>query len=161
VAHGGLTAAAQQLGLQSTLKFPTGSADRGTGTGTTDVNVLLISSRTLGAVSLDINAGYTRRSGDGTRAPKNAGLWALSFGFPIKGSLNGVAELFRNPATSGPSGSPAVVALLAGPTFTVNDRVVVDLGGIFDVTGFGGNAFYSGVTWNVGRMWTPRQAPSK
>ena len=49
--------------LQPSLKLPSGSALHGTGTGTTDVGLLLISSHDWGEYALDINAGYTRRSG--------------------------------------------------------------------------------------------------
>src|SRR5256885_878505 len=50
------------------VKFPT--ADDLHGTTTTDASLLLISSHKFGDAALDVNAGYTRRSGDGTRAPK-------------------------------------------------------------------------------------------
>ena len=144
------------LAVQSTVKFRTGSADLGTGSGTTDVNVLVISSRTLGPVSLDLNAGYTHRSGDGRLAPKNSGLWTVSFGFPIKGPVSWVAEIFGSPGTGGESGTAPIVAFLSGPTLTLNKMLVLDVGGIFDVTGYGGNAVYAGATWNVGRLWTPK-----
>lgn len=144
------------FGLQSTIKLRTGSADFGTGTGTTDVNVLAISSRTIGPVSLDINAGYTHRSGEGRLAPTNSGLWTFSFGFPIKGPVSWDAEVFGSPRTGGPTGAPAIVAFLTGPTLTVNKGLVLDVGGIFNVTGYGGNAVHAGATWNAGRMWTPK-----
>jgi hypothetical protein len=68
--------------LQPSLKLPSGSATHGTGTGTTDVGLLLISSHDLGDYALDINAGYTRCSGDGSKAPRNATLWTVS-GIPL------------------------------------------------------------------------------
>ena len=48
--------------------------------------LLLISSHEFGPVAMDINAGYTRRSGDGSGAPKNATLWTASFGGPSVGA---------------------------------------------------------------------------
>src|SRR5581483_825860 len=51
--------------LMPVVKAPTGNASRGTGTGTTDATLLVISSHELGPVSLDVNGAYTRRSGNG------------------------------------------------------------------------------------------------
>lgn len=138
--------------VQPTLKIPTGSLRRGTGTGTTDVNVLVISSRKVGPVSLDLNAGYTRRSGDGWNAPKNSTVWTVSTGTPIVGDLQWDAEIFGYPGTSGPSGYAPIVALLTGPAFEVHPSVVLDAGLILNITGFGGTAVYAGVTWNMGRL---------
>jgi hypothetical protein len=44
------------------------------GTGTTDPNLLFISSHKLGPVAMDLNVGYTRRSGDGSVAPTSASV---------------------------------------------------------------------------------------
>src|SRR6266513_1658433 len=63
------------------LKLPTGSGLAGTGT--TDFSLLLISSRDIGPVAVDLNIGQIRRTGNGTEAPRTAGLWTASFGFPI------------------------------------------------------------------------------
>ncbi len=149
------------LAVQSTVKLATGSLAQDTGTGTTDLSLLLISSHSFGDLEVDINAGYTRRSGDGSAAPKHATLWTVSAGRPIAGNLGWVAEVFGYPGTSGPSGAPPVVAFLTGPTLTITRSLVFDAGAIFDVTGFGGTAIYGGATWNIGRLWTPvRSSPS-
>ena len=81
--------------LQPSLKIPTGSEVHGTGTGTTDVGLLLISSHDWGGYALDLNCGYTRRSGDGSRAPKDATLWTVSGGGPVYRTLGWVAEFYR------------------------------------------------------------------
>jgi hypothetical protein len=138
--------------VQPTLKVPTGSLRRGTGTGTTDVNILVISSRKLGPVSLDLNAGYTLRSGDGSSAPRDSTVWTVSTGIPIVGDLLWDAEVFGYPGTSGPAGYAPIVAFLTGPAFEVCPSVVLDAGLILNITGFGGTAFYAGVTWNMGRL---------
>ena len=78
---------------QQTGKIPAGSAEHGTGTGTTDVGLLLISSHDWGDYALDINLGYTRRSGNGIVAPKNAMLWAVAAGAPVYHALGWVAEM--------------------------------------------------------------------
>jgi hypothetical protein len=143
--------------VESTVKLATGSAARGTGTGTTDANVLLISSHSFGDFTLDINAGYALRSGDGTRAPKTASMWTVSAGRTVAGRLGWVAEMFGYPGTSGPSGSGPVVALLTGPTLVVDRTFVLDAGAILNVSGFGNTAIYFGATWNIGRLWTPRR----
>jgi hypothetical protein len=138
--------------VQSMLKFATGSSEKGTGTGTTDVSILVISSRSVGPVSLDINAGYTRRSGDGTKIPIDSTIWTVSAGFPVAGPVSWVAEIFGYPGTSGPAGYAPIVAFLTGPTVEVEKSLVLDAGVIFNVTGYGGTALYTGVTWNMARL---------
>jgi len=147
--------------VQPALKIPTGSLRRGTGTGTTDVGILLISSRKVGPVSLDMNAEYIRRSGDGTKAPKDSTLWTVSTGFPIVGELEWDAEIFGFPGTSGPAGYAPIVAFLTGPGLQVRPSVVLDAGLILNITGYGGTALYAGVTWNMGRLpgFSARQLP--
>lgn len=133
------------------LKLPTAKSTHGTTT--TDLSVLLISSHQLGPVSLDLNLGYTRRSGDGSHAPRDATLWTVSAGFPVGGSLGMAAEVFGYPGTSGPAGASAMVGLLAGPTFTVSPAWVIDLGGIVALAGPQPDAVYAGLVYNLGRLW--------
>jgi len=139
------------------LKFPTGSVGTGTGTGTTDVSLLLISSHQFGDVAMDLNAGYTRRSGNGANAPTSATLWTASFGGPFAGPVGWVAECYGFPATGGPSGLASIVALLGGPTLTVEPWLVFDAGVIIPVTGPQLRALYAGAVYNVARMWGPRR----
>jgi hypothetical protein len=134
------------------VKFPTGDATKGTGTGTTDASFLLISSHSLGPVSMDINAGYTRRSGDGSNAPKNAYLWTVSFGGPAAGQLGWTAECYGYPGTGGPAGQAPIVAVLAGPTFLFRKWLAVDAGLIVPLAGPQPHALYAGAVYNVGRM---------
>jgi hypothetical protein len=138
--------------LLPSLKFPTGSERNGTGTGTTDASLLLISSHDIGPVAMDINAGYTRRSGDGVNAPRTATVWTLSFGGPARGRLGWVAEVYGYPATSGPSGESPIVALLGGPTFQPRVWLVVDAGVILPLSGPQPRALYLGGVYNVGRV---------
>ena len=70
------------------------TASRDAGSGTTDLSLLFISSHKLGPVAMDLNAGATHRSGDGSRAPQTATIWTASFGFPISGPIGGTAEVF-------------------------------------------------------------------
>ena len=133
------------------IKFPTGSSARARGTGTTDASLLLIWSRPLGPVAMDLNAGITRRSGDGTVAPRTATVWTASFGGMVKGPVGWVVEWFGYPETSGPAGSASSVALLAGPTLAVKPWLVLDAGGILGVAGPQPDAFYAGLTFNLGR----------
>lgn len=137
------------------VKFPTGTAE--TGTKTTDVSLLLISSHDFGNVDMDLNVGYTRRSGDGSNAPTNATLWTASLGGPLAGPVGWVAECYGLPATSGPSGAASIVALLGGPTLTVRPWLVFDSGVIVPVTGPQPRALYAGAVYNVGRMWGLRR----
>ncbi len=138
--------------VQPSLKLPTGSAENGTGTGTTDVGLLLISSHDWGEYALDINVGYTHRSGDGSNAPQNATLWTVSSGGPVYKSLGWVAELFGYPRTTGPAGSDGTVAFLTGPTFAVAKWFVLDAGAIIPVAGPQPHSWYAGLTWNIGKL---------
>lgn len=137
------------------IKVPTGDASDGTGTGTTDASLLLISSHDLGPVAMDLNVGYTRRSGDGSVAPRSSTLWTASFGGPFAGTsgrFGWVAECYGYPATSGVAGSPAIVALLGGPTLLVRPWLALDAGLIVPVTGPQPRALYAGAVYNVGRI---------
>ena len=141
------------LAVQTAVSLPSGSADAGRGTGSAGINVLAISSQEFGRFAIDVNAGYTRYSGDGTEVPQNSTLWSVSTGFPIAGRFGWCAEVFGRPGTSGPAGARPIVAFLTGPTLTVRGPLVLDAGAIFDITGFGRTAVYGGLTWNVGRIW--------
>ncbi len=136
--------------VQGAIKFPTGS--HGISTGTTDVSLLVISSRPIGSGELDLNAGYTRRSGNGSTAPVNATLLTASFGAPIRDALGAVVELFTYPGTSGASGTPPQIGVLAGPTLQVRPWLVFDAGVILNAQHMGGNSAYAGLTYNVGRI---------
>lgn len=133
------------------IKFPRGSAS--TGTGTTDVSLVAISSHDLGPVALDLNAGYTHRSANGAAAPKDATVWTVSFGGPAGGRLGWTAELYGYPRTSGPAGSDAIVAALFGPTLTIRPWLVLDAGAILPASGPQPRAAYVGATYNVGHLW--------
>jgi hypothetical protein len=138
------------------IKLGTGSESSGRGTGTTDVSILAISSHQFGPVAMDVNLGYTRRSGRGLDAPKNATLWAVAFGFPVAGALGGVAELYGYPRTAGPAGQPGIVALLAGPTYAIAPFLAIDAGVIIPLAGPQPHALYAGLVWNAGRLGARR-----
>ena len=138
--------------IMPSFKFPSGSLDAGRGTDTADASLLVMSSRQLGAVSLDINAGITRRSGDGADAPKQSTVWAVAAGGPVRGRLGWGAEVYGYPATSGPAGADGIVAILAGPTFQVFDWLVLDAAFIAPMTGPQPRAFIVGFTYNVASL---------
>ena len=138
------------VALLAGLKLPIGAKPRGSGT--TDGSLLFISSHQFGDVSLDVNLGYTRRSGDGTDAPKNATLATAAFGWPLSGALGFTLEGYLYPSTSGPAGAPTTAALLGGPTYRLSHICVLDFGGIVRLRGSQANALYGGVTYNLGRL---------
>ena len=146
--------------IQPGVSLPSGSADAGRGSGTMAVSVLLVSSRRIGNVSIDLNAGYTRLGGESASFPRNSTVWAAATAVPVAGRLGWAAEVFGYPGTSGPAGAPPVVAFLTGPTFALKPSLVLDAGTIFDIEGWGGTAIYAGLTWNIGRLWKPRQQAS-
>ena len=149
-----MTDAAPVLGrfaILPSIKFATGSVSGGTGTDTTDVSLLLISSHDLGPVALDINVGYTRRSSDSQIVPRTAAVWTASFGGPAVGEVGWVAELYGMPRVSGPFDS--TVAVLLGPTLAVRSWLIFDGGVIVPLAGPQPHAVYFGAVWNLGRAW--------
>ena len=144
------------------IKFPTGGLERGTNT--TDASLLLISSHDVRGVALDLNFGYSRAFGTipvavpaiypppVVRVSRNTTWWTASTGGGIRGRLGFAAELFGYPATAGISGTPASVAVLAGPTFTVRPWIVIDAGGIVRLRGEQPHALYAGLVYNVGKF---------
>ena len=136
-----------------TIKAPTGG-DRGTNT--TDVGLLLIDSRTMGPASLDLNAGITRRGGDGSSAPRTSTFWSASGALPLGGSFGWQLECFGYPGTRGPAGNAPIVALLTGPTFGVSRLLVLDAGMIVPITGPQPHALYAGLVANFGRLLPER-----
>jgi len=143
----------ERFAVLPSIKFPTGSTDNSAGTGTTDANLLLISSHEFGPVSMDINLGYARRSGNGTATPRDATLWTISFGGPAVGIVGWVFETYGLPGTRGDAGKSPIVAILFGPTFTLKSFLILDLGVIVPIVGTQPHAIYSGGVWNIGRMW--------
>lgn len=141
--------------LLPAIKLPTASLR--SGTGTTDYSLLLISSREIGPVAMDLNLGATRRTGDGTHAPRTAGIWTASFGFPLNGPLGAVVELFGYRHTTGPAGGKGTAALLIGPTFLLRQWLALDAGGIVPLTGPQPRALYTGFVWNFGCMLPRRK----
>lgn len=139
----------QDVAVLPQLKLPTGGAR---GTGTTDLSLLLINSRTLGPASLDLNVGATWRTGDGTRAPRTATLWTAAAGIPVLGALGLALECYGYPGTAGPAGSPPIVALLTGPTFVVRPELAVDAGVIVPIAGPQPRALYVGLVTSLGRF---------
>lgn len=132
------------------IKLPTGSQTTGAGTGTTDLSLLLISSRNLGPVSMDLNIGGTKRSADRPGAPGRAAIWTASFGFPLVGQSGWVAEIFGYPRTGGVDGAAPVAAFLTGPAFTAREWLAFDTGIIVPITGAQPHAAYAGFVWNLG-----------
>jgi outer membrane putative beta-barrel porin/alpha-amylase len=131
------------------VKLPTGTKDEG-GSGTTDFSLLLISSRQLGPVQMDLNVGATRRTGNGSNVPASAAIWTASFGSPISGAFGGVLEFFGYPGTSGPAGEKPTAAILVGPTFLVRKWLALDAGIIAPVLGPQAHAIYTGFVWSCG-----------
>jgi len=147
--------------VQGAVSLPTGSADSGRGSGKAAVNLLVISSHRVGPLSIDLNAGYTRLGGESPAAPRDSTVWAVAAGVPIAGRVGWAAEVFGYPGTSGPNGGPPVVGFLTGPNVTVRPNLVLDAGATFDIEGWGGTAFYAGLTWNIGRIWRTSPQPSR
>jgi hypothetical protein len=135
------------------LKLPTGSTGSGDGTGTVDETLLLISSHDIGPVELDVNVGFTHRSGNGDVAPRTATLWTISFGGPGVGDVGWVAEVYGYPRTAGRAGQDSVVSVLCGPTVSARQWLSFDAGVIVPITGPAAHALYFGGVWNIGRLW--------
>jgi hypothetical protein len=139
----------QRVAVLPTVKFATGG-DRGTRT--TDAGLLLIDSRAVGPVSLDLNGGVTRRTGDGRSAPRTATLWTASLGAPVAGPVGWQLECFGYPGTHGPSAAPPIVAILTGPTLGAWRTLALDAGVILPVAGPQPRAVYAGLVTNLGHL---------
>ena len=136
--------------LVAGVKLASGSGSRSSGT--TDASILLVSSRQLGAVGLDLNAGYVRRSGNGTSAPKNATVFTAAVAGALYQQAGWTVELYAYPRTQGPSGATTVAALLGGPTLRLNPATVFDVGRIVRLAGDQPSAWYVGLTRNLGSL---------
>jgi hypothetical protein len=134
------------------VKFPTASTKNRAGTGTTDVSLLLISSHEEDGVSIDINAGATRRTGDGSKVPKTSTIWTTSLGLPVRGGLGWALELFGYPGTAGPAGEKGSAAVLTGPTLLARRWLAFDAGIIERLTGPQPRAVYAGLVWSMGEL---------
>ena len=145
------TRAGGNLALLPSIKLPTGAPEKGTGTGTTDAGLLLISSRSVNGIEIDLNVGYTRRYRSSAGTPRDAAVWTASFSGQPWGPVGWTAETFGYPSLQ--SGSESVVALLMGPTWEVRKFLVLDTGVIAPITGPQPRALYAGVTWNMGKLW--------
>jgi len=139
--------------IMPSLKMPTGSTSSGRGTGTWDASFMVISSRQLGPVAVDLNAAVTRSNGDGSTVPRWASLWAVSTGGALAGKFGWVVEAYGFPGTSGPAGAPPSVALLFGPTFTLKPWWAFDAGFVAPLSGPQPRATYLGSVINFGRLW--------
>lgn len=146
----------QDIAILPQVKFASGGMR---GTGTTDATLLLIDSHTFGDVSFDLNAAITERSGNGSKAPRSATLWAVSFGLPVVRSLGWAVESYGYPGTSGPAGSAPIVAILTGPTLLVRPELALDLGVIVPVAGPQPHALYAGLVTSLGR-WLALSTPA-
>lgn len=144
------------LAIQPGVKLPTGSRGDGTGTGTTDGSLLVIVSRDVGPIDMDVNYSRTVRSGDGRDAPERASLWAVAAGGSVHGATGWTAEIFGLPATSGPSGAEATVGAMTAVTCALRPWAVLDAGVVWPVAGPQARAVVAGFVYNVGHVWGRR-----
>jgi hypothetical protein len=137
--------------VQPILKLPVG--DKKLSAQSTDLTLLLISSREIGPVHLDININLTGRTGPDPFQPKFSAGWMAAFSGPVAGGLAWTAELYGYPPGSLDYGSPSTMALLAGPMWAVHKTLVLDAGIIRRLAGDQPAAWFAGATWNVGRVF--------
>jgi hypothetical protein len=142
-----------RFALQPSVTFHSGSVSTGAGTGTTAASILLISSHDVGPVTIDANAGYTRRSGDGTVAPRSSTVWTVSSGGAIARGVGWVLETFGYPRTTGPAGNASSVGLLFGPTLVVAPAHALGAGANIPLSGSRPRSWYAGGVVNLGRFW--------
>jgi hypothetical protein len=146
--------------LLPAVKFPSGSLQNGTGTGTTDWSITAISSYDIHGVSLDLNLGYTHIGAQAGNAASSSALWTTSFGIPLVGDLGWQLEFFGYPTIDG-SGNPSTVAALMGPSYRVSRIVNLDLGFISPIRGRQPNAIFAGLVWNLGSLTSRAPAEAR
>ena len=143
----------QDIAILPTVKFNSGGAR---GSGTTDISLLLINSRTVGPVGVDLNLGATWHSGDGSLVAKTSTLWTVAAGIPIRGDFGWALELYGYPGTGGAAGAAPLVALLTGPTFVLRPELALDAGIIRPVFSNSQRpAYYIGLVTSLGRLPHP------
>ena len=147
-----LTDANGPLGRVALLPSFTWSTGGDRGTHTNAAGLLLIDSRSIGPVGLDLNVGLTRRSGDGTTAPRTATVWTVSSALPVTGPVGWQLECFGYPGTHGAAGNAPIVAILTGPTLGAWRSLAFDTGVILPLTGPQPKAWYAGAVANLGRL---------
>lgn len=141
-----------RFAVQPGVTVPVGDTSKGRGDGTSAWSILAISSYSFGPVGVDVNLGYAHRIGSGGSGPEEGWLWVVAAWVPVWRWLGWTAEISGVPATSGPEGREATGGLLTGPTFTVKRWLVLDAGASVSLWGPSVEAWYAGVTWNIGRL---------
>ena len=137
-----------RIAIQPSITWPTGGER---GAGTDGAGLLLIDSRSIGPLSLDLNVGLTRH-GNGADVPRTSTVWTVSSAIPIAGSVGWQLECFGYPGTHGAGGNAPIVAILAGPTLGAWRSLAFDTGVIFPLTGPQPKAWYAGVVANLGSL---------
>ena len=140
----------QDIAVLPQLKLSSGGPR---GTTTTDASLLLINSRTIGPIGVDLNVGVTRRSGDGSNVPRTATLWTVAAGIPVYRDIGWALECYGYPGTGGVAGNPPIVAILTGPTFVLRPELELDFGVIAPVTGPQPKALYVGLVASLGKLF--------
>jgi hypothetical protein len=140
----------QRFAILPSITWPTGGSRGGHNTA---LDFLLIDSRTIGPVSLDLNVGVARHSGDISVTPRTTTLWTASSGIPVAGPVGWQLECFGYPGTHGPAGSAPTVAILTGPTLGAWRSLALDAGVILPVSGPQARSVYAGFVTNVGRVF--------
>jgi hypothetical protein len=118
----------------------------------TTAGVVVISSRSIGDLSLDVNAGYTHRIDDLSGGAAET-LWAIALGGPIAGRVGWGAEIYGYPRTRGPSARPGIVGSVANVTVAVRPALAIDVGVVAGLSRAEEHAIVAGVVWNAGRAW--------
>jgi hypothetical protein len=139
------------LGRLAILPSFTWSTGGERGAGTNAAGLLLIDSRSIGPVSLDVNVGLTRQ-GDGAGVPRTSTVWTMSSAIPLAGPVGWQLECFGYPGTHGAGGNAPIVAVLAGPTLGAWRSLAFDTGVILPLAGPQPKAWYAGVVANLGSL---------
>jgi hypothetical protein len=138
------------VAMLPSVSTPVGS---GRATDQDAVSLLVISSRSLGAVSLDLNAGYTRRAGRGAIAPRHETLWAVSLDGPLWRRLEWMGEISGSPRTRGPAGREGIVNALAGINARLTPSIVLDVATLVPISGNDSFVVLGGAVWNLGQLF--------
>jgi hypothetical protein len=139
------------IAVLSSVTVPAGAA-RASSNNT--VGVLLIASRSIAGISLDLNAGYARTIGGQVDADAKEALWAVSLGGPIAGRFGWFGELSGVRTMPADDTAAHVAGALAGATVSVSPSLVVDVAIVLPTAGADGRAVVTGLSWNVCRLWS-------
>lgn len=140
------------LGILYLAKIPSASESKGLGSGQADHAISFLASRDLRQLHFDFNAIEYLAGSASAHSLDRCTQFALTASMPLRGRLAGVVEGYG--ASNLNSDNPAFASTMAGLTYEVNPRLVLDAGLDVGVTHDAPHKrAYAGVTYAIGNAY--------